>query len=432
MKKEDVTPYQKWIMGKDSRISYPKYDPKRKAVYARDWINGVNERLILFCYSWPSRADRRYTASLDIGPDVRVDWTPEERAEYMHFRDERDAIYADCKNGDDCDELILTMLGTDDRGGYYIYGLADYDISPFRNMPEWLREHWGFRGDLAIYPCNPEDVVYPKRWRKTSFYRFVEWVGYHFGSPQVISLTGSLFNRVLDRLAGLRAHGDYTCEIVYGQKLLDYYNQWPWGGGKSCMVDKPYTRLYAANPDKVGLFVIKKGGQYAGRALLWTDDNGTVLLDRIYPSNSGSHIQYAKGVAKDKGWIYKDVQTYGNALSQEGVFLKVTLSLRNPPYCFPQDGMPYMDTLSVVDLAHLPDRAILYNRQPGERGIYVSGYSQKGGAIAEARPLSCCFCERANRELLPSFYGAVCKECAEIEKYTQDPISGLWAKWGDL
>lgn len=152
-------------------------------------------------------------------------------------------------------------------------------------------------------------------------------------SDEEVNLFGGAVGRLFPR--------DYNLsyEIVRGQAVLDAYND-P-RGPTSCMKGRPYTELYAANPDKVGLVKLLRGGEYFGRALLWTLDEpeGRTFLDRIYPSDGGDHIEWLQGVARGNGWLYKTRQSWGDYFS-EAVVMQVGLDTGNV------ERFPYLDSLT--------------------------------------------------------------------------------------
>jgi len=72
-------------------------------------------------------------------------------------------------------------------------------------------------------------------------------------------------------------------------------------GGHTCMTEHKakFVRIYAENPEKIGLLVLNKN---EARALMWETDGKRVLIDRIYP-NDGQHIALYNRYAKEQKWI---------------------------------------------------------------------------------------------------------------------------------
>jgi hypothetical protein len=97
--------------------------------------------------------------------------------------------------------------------------------------------------------------------------------------------------------------GDYDSKIklLEGNDIIQAYAHEV--GCDSCMTgsNSKYVELYALNPDKVKLLVYD---ETRARALLWTCDDGTRLLDRIYP-NSGVHVEILRSWAKRNNVAYR-------------------------------------------------------------------------------------------------------------------------------
>jgi len=105
-------------------------------------------------------------------------------------------------------------------------------------------------------------------------------------------------------------------------------------GGSSCMTgdDSDKVQIYADN-DNVSLLVCNN--QY--RALLWECDDGTKVLDRIYP-NAGDHVGWFHEYAKANGIVYRmhNHMPDGNVELSDEQFHRVTLRH--------DDVFPYIDT----------------------------------------------------------------------------------------
>ena len=81
-----------------------------------------------------------------------------------------------------------------------------------------------------------------------------------------------------------RATDMYTIKEARGEELIRVYNLNE-GGFSSCMtgaVNK--IKLYANNPDVVGVLYLQSGNTCIARALVWTDMDGNVIVDRVYGS----------------------------------------------------------------------------------------------------------------------------------------------------
>lgn len=82
----------------------------------------------------------------------------------------------------------------------------------------------------------------------------------------------------------------------------------------SCMQDSPAVDFYTYQNVGILRCEDEESGELLGRALIWYDaydehnEEPRVLLDRIYPSNSGAHIDAMIKYAEKQGWLYKAEQ----------------------------------------------------------------------------------------------------------------------------
>lgn len=97
----------------------------------------------------------------------------------------------------------------------------------------------------------------------------------------------------------------------------------------SCMTGQKsnLTELYAINPDKINLAVYIVDGKVLARALFWHCDDGSKVLDRVYPDGS-KNIYALINWARNKGYYTK---YYGLKKKH-----KVTINVKNV--------VPYLDT----------------------------------------------------------------------------------------
>ena len=131
-------------------------------------------------------------------------------------------------------------------------------------------------------------------------------------------------------------------EEVTGEELAEGYYRSPYWD--SCMSGKRYFDMLANNPDKVSLVKILRAGEWVGRALLWKTNEGTRVLDRVYPSDTGFHVQAAWDWALAQGYDYREGQAYGDYSTQLGRDdYEVTLKVGSA------DEFPYLDTFKYTD-----------------------------------------------------------------------------------
>lgn len=128
-------------------------------------------------------------------------------------------------------------------------------------------------------------------------------------------------------------------EIVKGEDITKAYKNAV--GAHSCMTEDcaNLVELYEVNPEKVGLAIFR-GIEKNARALLWTTDDGTRVLDRIYP-NDGPHVQAYYTWAESQGFVTRDGNGYvdfGDPGLSDRTHHRITL--RRPP----SGEYPYLDT----------------------------------------------------------------------------------------
>ncbi len=170
-------------------------------------------------------------------------------------------------------------------------------------------------------------------------------------------------------------------EEAKGEELADAYYESPYWG--SCMSGKRYFDMLANNPNKVSLVKILRSGEWVGRALLWTTNEGTRVLDRVYPSDTGHHVQAAWEWALKHGYDYREGQTCGDYSTQRGRDdYKVTLKVGSA------DEFPYLDTFKYTnDNPRIESRITLRM----DSGTYT--FNETDGAFAgDEETYSCCHC----------------------------------------
>lgn len=136
-------------------------------------------------------------------------------------------------------------------------------------------------------------------------------------------------------VSAVMAAAGYTTddfEILRGDAVEDAYEQEV--GGHSCMTgcNHPYVRVYAENPDKVGLLVWRKN---EARALIWTTDDGKKFIDRVYPS-SGQAITAFQIYAENKNARIRDGHSFEHSTDKN-----VVVTVKNAS----NGAWPFMDTL---------------------------------------------------------------------------------------
>jgi hypothetical protein len=147
-------------------------------------------------------------------------------------------------------------------------------------------------------------------------------------------------------------------KIVSGAEIKKYYDEDQYVSQRtgtlasSCMrysKCRKYLSIYSSNPNQVSLVVLiddEQEDKVRGRALLWTDNKGRKVMDRIYFTKD-SEIELFKKYADENGWYYKNSQnnSYSEDIIYKGVALDdntIVVELENGDEF---DYYPYMDTL---------------------------------------------------------------------------------------
>jgi len=122
-----------------------------------------------------------------------------------------------------------------------------------------------------------------------------------------------------------------------GESIIEKYRE---SKAKSCMNDESciHMTLLSSNSNKVSL-VTKEDN---ARALLWIDDEGDKILDRVYPAG-GKYVLPLRRWAEKKGYILREnpdqlVTTSQTVELSDGKEHKVTLKAKDI------ENFPYLDT----------------------------------------------------------------------------------------
>jgi len=207
------------------------------------------------------------------------------------------------------------------------------------------------------YADKPDHKFDNRRRRRTTLGRYIRRVlvipENELSSAGLTLLTGKIFSTLADAEA---------FQEVTGIGILEAYRDCL--GGGSCMTDEPEDdpfnplQIYAHNPDKVALVLYRapdlpeNANGYA-RALLWTCDDGSRVLDRIYPDNRGVHVAAMRAWATSCGYCNRRYQgmpdddhvmvdMVSQALNGRSITKNLTLevTLQKAPH----GRIPYLDT----------------------------------------------------------------------------------------
>jgi hypothetical protein len=156
--------------------------------------------------------------------------------------------------------------------------------------------------------------------------------------------------------------------------LVDNYESESGSLGGSCMrYDRcqDYFDIYVNNPERVSLVVLlseQDSSKIAGRALIWLDDKGRRIMDRIYTIRTADILLFIE-YCDSKGYYYKESQNYSatTPLVHEGIELDyeesgVVITLKKGGY----SPYPYMDTMKYFN----PDTGVISNRNSAFKPSY--------------------------------------------------------------
>lgn len=167
---------------------------------------------------------------------------------------------------------------------------------------------------------------------------------------------------------------NYVFEVFRGFVQQAYRDST--GEMRSCMSGESsrYVRWYDENPEKVGIVKILQGGDYIGRALIWTTDQGDTVVDRVYPSNNGPHTNALHRWCEENGYDYKTCQS-----SCDGHFhssrTDYTVTMVPPE----NNEFPYLDTFKYTDDHPEDSEAIKLNVRSGKYTFTSTGGGYAGG-----------------------------------------------------
>lgn len=132
--------------------------------------------------------------------------------------------------------------------------------------------------------------------------------------------------------------------------------------GRSCLrynKSSKFLKMYSENPEIFSLLILKDdANKLRGRAIVWNlhEPKGRIYMDRIYSVNDFD-VELFKNYAKERGWLYKERQTYGwennivdskdgKVYSWNDMLLSCTLK-KSPGNHYKY--YPYLDTLSIYN-----------------------------------------------------------------------------------
>lgn len=249
----------------------------------------------------------------------------------------------------------------------------------------------------TVKPWNPFDNSTRVR---TTFRRYVR--------RQMGVDTNTLSDKALEELGRLVSRGT-LCEeciacrirICQGEEIVNWYGK---GIAGSCMTGSNAWKveLLAKNPDKVRLVILDE----SVRALLWTCDDGMVVLDRVYPSDCDGVVLLQEWAAA-RGYAYRESDKYcpGQVLLSDGKIHQVTLRKAVNVY-------PCLDTFAYGRISG--DRIVVSNDEAfGEITFHATN-----GLHCGLRPCKACGLPLLQSEVYMATDEAYCEGCYRAHFFT--------------
>ena len=152
-------------------------------------------------------------------------------------------------------------------------------------------------------------------------------------------------NRDLEIFSNLykgQASDLYTFKVASGEDLRAVYNlEVPFTSCMNGAYNSLKLDLYVKNPDKVSVVYIQTGNTCQARALLWTDNDGNKIIDRVYGSEEfrTMYRDYAKEIGAWKK-VY-DGAGHSNFFNPEGEAMYEDFYIEVDGE---HDRYPYVDT----------------------------------------------------------------------------------------
>lgn len=177
----------------------------------------------------------------------------------------------------------------------------------------WRSNRWGNHDDQPhcivnsyVSPDAPTKITYQKvpggKWVTTSWTKYLRIIGPRWKnwSDEFLEVVQAELTTYFGAMTS-----DWHFDLVRNYDVTDTYYDEQYG--ESCMLFNEAVDFYSDNPQAVGLLRIEdvEGNPY-GRALVWNTDQGTTVLDRIYPSDGGRHVVAAIAYAQRQGWELAD------------------------------------------------------------------------------------------------------------------------------
>jgi hypothetical protein len=234
------------------------------------------------------------------------------------------------------------------------------------------------KGEFTYMPAHKKTVVIHNdengtAWKKDGrqsmkYGKAISKIFKHPGTPYISDAT------IQEIASTIKSRYTFTADlkIVKGEDIRYYYNGDTYANvnteslGASCMRHEScqeYMDIYVDNPDIVEMLIAKSQEGLIGRAIIWTTDQGDVVMDRIYGNEMT--INAFKDYAKNNGILHKYRQSYtdsGTWVTSIGEMIEkdFTITLVNN-----SEYKPYMDTFKWTD-DHQSEKIVINNAEEGD------------------------------------------------------------------
>jgi len=181
----------------------------------------------------------------------------------------------------------------------------------------------------------------------------------------------------------------YQFDLVRGEEIIEAYSDIQIT--PNCMRGKTdELAIYAENPDVVELMIIYRWGEAFGRALVWTcADCGDTIMDRVYPDDSGPHVQAAYDYAEKMGWTHRYSQ--GHPEEDENEQELEDNSQHTIRLDYPSSGLfPYMDTFNFIEIIGCEDTVYASNSYDGDSDVRRA-MTEDGRTLTRLECFQCSF-----------------------------------------
>lgn len=185
--------------------------------------------------------------------------------------------------------------------------------------------------------------------------------------------------------------------------------------GKSCMRYprcQNYFGIYVENPDVCSMVVLDSeisDGKICGRALLWTDNTGRKIMDRIYTNRTEDEVHF-KEFAKKNGFWHKETQGLSDSTWAISSFVSPTGEIEELSVVINIKGSfsnyPYVDTFKYY--RDKGDSSYLTN---DNKKLYDYELKDTEGGNGE----ECEFCRGNGNLECPECYGRGTQRCQECD-----------------